>query len=125
MRVGSTTDEFFPGIAVFAGRVAVSYYTRKFDPNGINLDYAYSVAWGSAINGAAVRRITTQSENPQVQFVAQAADGTVLQGVFIGDYSAVAMGIDFVIHPCWTDFRGKPGTTLPNQDVYSQAIFGL
>jgi hypothetical protein len=125
LRVGSGADEVFPGIAVFAGRVAVSYYTRAFDPNGIGLDYAYSVGWGAGIRGASVRRITTQTENPQVQFVAQTPDGTVLQGVFIGDYSAIAMGVDFVIHPCWTDFRGKPGTTTPNQDVYSQAIFAL
>ena len=54
-----------------------------------------------------------------------AADGTVLQGVFIGDYSAAAMGFDFRLHPCWTDFRGNPGTTKPNQDAYTQSIFVL
>jgi len=125
LQVGSSSDEVFSAVAVFVGRVAVSYYTRTFDPNGIGLDYAYSVGWGTGVRGAPVRRITTQTEDPQVQFVAQAPDGTVLQGVFIGDYTAMAMGIDFVIHPCWTDFRGKPGTTQPNQDVYSQAILAL
>ena len=46
----------------------------------------------------------------------------VLQGVFIGDYTAVAMGTDGVMHPCWTDFRGQPGVTSPNQDAYTMAV---
>ncbi len=51
-----------------------------------------------------------------------AVSGAVLQGVFIGDYTAIAMGSDGVIHPCWTDFRGRPGGNTPNQDAYTQAI---
>lgn len=125
LALGSKTDEWFPAVAVVAGRVAVSYYTRAFDPKGIGVDYAYSVGWSSQIGGAPLRRVTTQTENPQVQFVSTDAAGNVIQGVFIGDYSAIAMGADFVAHPCWTDFRGKPGTTEPNQDVYTQAIPAL
>jgi hypothetical protein len=125
-RVGTTPhDEFFPAIAVFATRVAVSYYTRAFDPNGIKLDYAYSVGWGGGIDGSGVRRITTVSQDPRVQFTAPRPDGSLIQGVFIGDYTGIAMGWDFVIHPCWVDFRGKPGVTTPNQDAYTQAIFAL
>lgn len=45
-----------------------------------------------------------------------------LQGVFIGDYTAVALGRDDVFHAAWTDFRGLPGVTPPNQEVYSQAV---
>jgi hypothetical protein len=48
--------------------------------------------------------------------------GKELQGVFIGDYTAIAMGSDLVVHPCWTDFRGRPRVTAPNQDAYTQAI---
>jgi hypothetical protein len=33
--------------------------------------------------------------------------------VFIGDYTAVAMGSDGVAHPRWTDFRGNPGAASP------------
>jgi len=91
---------------------------------GIGLDYAYARAAGlSGLQNANLTRITTQTSNPQVQFVSVGAvPGQVLQGVFIGDYTAVAMGSDLVFHPCWTDFRGKPGVTLPNQDAYTQAI---
>ena len=35
---------------------------------------------------------------------------------------ATALGSDLKLHPCWTDFRGNPGTTLPNQDVVTQSI---
>jgi hypothetical protein len=125
VRLGSGTDEWFPAVAVLGGRVAVSYYTRAYDPTGIGVDYAYSVGWADQLDHAPLRRITTQTADPQIQFVGQDAGGNVLQGVFIGDYSAMAIGADFTIHPCWTDFRGRPGSTAPNQDVYSQAISAL
>ena len=70
-----------------------------------------------------ITRVTTQTSNPQIQFVGIGeVTGDVLQGVFIGDYTAVTMGSDFKIHPSWTDFRGRPGLTAPNQDAYTQAI---
>ncbi len=52
----------------------------------------------------------------------QMITGKVLQGEFIGDYTAAAMGWDGVLHPCWTDLRGKPGVTSPNQDSYTQVV---
>jgi hypothetical protein len=129
VRVGTSADEVFPAIAVNDHRVAVSFYTRAYDPHGIGLDYAY--AGLSRFHGhqkghpvsSSIKRITTQTEDPQVQFVAVGlVTGDTLQGVFIGDYTAVVMGRDGVIHPCWTDFRGRPGVNTPNQDAYTQAI---
>jgi hypothetical protein len=116
-RIGSSADEVFPAVAARDGRVAVTYYTRAYDRQGIGLDYAYTSGHGS------MHRITTQTANPQVQFVSTGLEtGEELQGIFIGDYTAVAIGTDLKIHPCWTDFRGNPGATLPNQDVVTQAI---
>jgi hypothetical protein len=120
--VGTPQDEVFGAIASFAGVTAVTSYTRHYDPSGINLDYAYWRSSHGRLTGAPTHRITTQSENPQVQFVGLDDEGNPAQGVFIGDYSAVAMGFDFRLHPCWTDFRGRPGTTDPNQDAYTQSI---
>lgn len=124
VRVGTTgADEVFPAVAALAGRVAVTFYTRTYDRGGIGLDYAYAAGWGSDVGRAPIRRITTETANPQVQFVSTGAEsGEVLQGVFIGDYTAAALGTDFKLHPCWTDFRGNPGTTLPNQDVVTQSV---
>jgi hypothetical protein len=124
--VGTGADEVYPAIAAVGGRVAVTYYTRAYDKAGIGLDYAMSVGWGNGVHGAPIRRITTVSQNPQVQFVSTGlVTGQVVQGVFIGDYTAVAMGIDFKVHPVWTDFRGSPGTNTPNQDVYTQSLSGF
>jgi hypothetical protein len=53
-------------------------------------------------------RLTVQSSNPYVEF----ADSS-----FIGDYSQVALCGNGVAHASWTDFRGYPGVTPPNQDV--------
>jgi hypothetical protein len=121
-RAGTPAVEVFPAVAVNDGRVAVSFYTRAFDRDGIGLDYAFVARKGN-FRRSHVQRITTQTENPQVQFVwVGLITGNTLQGVFIGDYTAIAMGRDGVIHPCWTDFRGRPGVNSPNQDAYTQAI---
>ena len=124
--VGTAQDEVYPAIAAVAGRVAVTSYTRHWDPTGINLDYAMWTGWGSSVGSAPIQRVTTVSENPNVQFVGIGfVSGNVLQGEFIGDYTAVAMGLDFKVHPCWTDFRGNPALNTPNQDAYTQSLFAF
>jgi hypothetical protein len=121
--LGTAQDEVYPAVAALAGRVAVTYYTRHYDPAGIKLDYAYQTGFGRFVGHDRIRRITTESSDPSIQFVAAGlVTGKELQGVFIGDYTAVAVGADFRIHPCWTDFRGNPGVTKPNQDVVTQSI---
>jgi hypothetical protein len=120
--VGTAQDEVFGAIADLAGVVAVTSYTRHYDPNGINLDYAYWRSSRGSFAQSPIRRVTTQSSNPQIQFVGTDDEGNPRQGVFIGDYSGAAMGLDFRLHPCWTDFRGRPGVTAPNQDAYTQSI---
>jgi hypothetical protein len=126
--IGSSDDEVYPAVAANAGKVAVTFYTRHYDSNGIGLDYAYVQApeWNlGALGHNRLQRITTQTSNPNIQFVGVGlVSGAVLQGEFIGDYTAAAMGFDGVLHPCWTDFRGKPGVTSPNQDSYTAAVFG-
>jgi hypothetical protein len=117
--IGTAQDEVFSAVAAERGVVAVTSYTRHYDPSGIDLDYAY---WTSGHRSPFIHRVTTQSQNPQGQFPAQDEDGNVYQGVFIGDYSAVTLGADLRLHPCWTDFRGRPGVTAPNQDAYTQSI---
>jgi hypothetical protein len=123
--VGTPQDEVFSAVATLAGFVAVTAYTRHYDPDGINLDYAYWRSFGpSGLSSARIRRITTQSSDPRIQFVAPSLEdpNEEVQGVFIGDYTAVSIGADLRIHPCWTDFRGRPGVTAPNQDAYTQSI---
>ncbi|NWJ46010.1 MAG: exo-alpha-sialidase [Chloroflexi bacterium] len=123
-QLGTSADEVYPAIAAYDSKIAVTFYTRSYDRNGTGLDYAYVKANGLGnLKQNDVTRITTQTSDPGIQFVGVGAvSGKILQGIFIGDYTAVAMGSDLVIHPCWTDFRGMPGLTSPNQDAYTQAI---
>jgi hypothetical protein len=121
--VGTPQDEFFGAVALRDGVAAVSSYTRHYARNGVDLDYAYwSAGDGARASGFGLHRITTQSSDPRIQFVGTDDEGNEVQGLFIGDYTGVALGSDGVLHPCWTDFRGKPGVTKPNQDSYTQAI---
>ena len=93
---GSTADEVYPAVAAYGGKVAVSFYTRAYDPKGIGLDYAYVSGneWDlDSLTHSRLHRVTTQTSNPQIQFVGiGAVTGKVLQGEFIGDYTAVAHG---------------------------------
>jgi len=130
--VTSGADKVFPGVAARNGTVTVTYYTRDFAathnpatcnvkipddaPPGVVsvetighsvcLDYAAS----SSTDGFATEhRLTSEGSNPFVQFA---------DGAFIGDYSQAAVGSNGVVHTAWTDFRGRPGVTSANQDVY-------
>jgi hypothetical protein len=123
-------DKVFPAVAAWRGRIAVSYYTRDYAathnpavckvaivsdapgvqigpvPNSVCLDYAARV---SDDGFASERRLTSEGSNPYIEFA---------NGSFIGDYTQVAIGRNGVAHAAWTDFRGRPGVTTANQDVY-------
>ena len=128
-------DKAYPGVGANAGRVVVGYYTRDYSPVptstdhtcqralldtndpgypasaahyidtvAVCLDYAFS---SSTDAYASETRVSTQSSNPYIEF----------SGSFIGDYTGVAVDPAGGAHTAWTDFRGKPGTTTPNQDT--------
>jgi len=121
--LGTPADEVYPAVAEVFGQVALSFYTRNYDPNGVGLDVASIDGEYGKLARRPVKRLTSTTSNPQVQFVGiGAVTGNILQGVFIGDYTGIAMGWDGVFHPAWTDFRGNPGVTPPNQDVYTQRV---
>ena len=127
-------DKVFPGVATRAGVVEVTYYTRDFAathnpatckvaivsdapgvqigpvPRSVCLDYAAS----TSLDGfASERRLTSEGSNPYVEFA---------NGAFIGDYTQAAFGTDGLVHAAWTDFRGRPGVTSANQDVYVATV---
>ena len=121
-------DKVFPAVAMRANVIAVSYYTRDYaathnpavcnfatgagpgivvvpTTSSVCLDYAV----GTSTTGFAETRLTSEGSNPYVEF----ADGG-----FIGDYTQMVIGTNGVAHTSWTDFRGRPGVTTANQDVY-------
>ena len=123
-------DTVFAAVAAANGKIAVSYYVadtasanpachvkipdNATSPGPFWEPTATSVCLGYAArvstNGFATQRmLTSEPSNPYVQFA---------NGAFIGDYSQIATGTDGKAHAAWTDFRGRPGTNGPNQDVY-------
>lgn len=128
----SAGDVVFPGVAARNGKIAVSFYTRAYaathNPATCNvatgigpgfhvvptatsvcLDYAVRT---STTGFATQTRLTSEGSNPYVEFA---------DGAFIGDYSQTAIGPNGIAHSVWTDFRGRPGVTTANQDVYAAA----
>ena len=127
-----TGDKVFPAVAMRGGVIAASYYTRDYasthstatckvaigsgpgpQPVSVASSVCLDYAAASSTSGFAETRLTTEGSNPYIQFA---------NGSFIGDYSGIAFGSDGVAHPVWTDFRGNPGVTTSNQDVYTQAF---
>ncbi len=107
-----SADRIYPAIAANDGNVIVSFYTREYAPSG-EIDYAYVKSNDAGATWSSTVRLTEESSDPAIQFTL---------GGFIGDYTGVAVGSDNVAHPVWTDFRGHPGVTSPNQDAVTTAV---
>lgn len=126
------SDKVFPAVSSGGGRVTVSYYTRGYSPSTdlcqalqqdldtgafvlvpgpVCMDYA---SRSSADGFKKEARLTTQSSNPYITFA----------GSFIGDYTGADATADGLAFAAWTDFRGNPGLTAPNQDVDVAAAGG-
>jgi hypothetical protein len=137
-QITSGADKVYPAVGANGGKIVVGYYTRDFSPvptatdqtcqrgflntndpgyptspttpvyyvdfAPVCLDYAFS---SSSDNFGSQTRVSTQSSNPYLQFA----------GSFIGDYTGVAVDSKGGVHTVWTDDRGLPGTTTPNQDT--------
>ena len=133
--ITSGGDKVYPAVGANSGRVVVGYYTRDFSPvptaadrscgrafldrsdptypasPAVYIDFApvcLDYAFSSSTDGfASETRVSSQSSNPYVQF----------SGSFIGDYTGVAVDPNGKAHSVWTDFRGLPSVTTPNQDT--------
>ena len=128
-------DKVYPAVGANAGRIVVGYYTREFSPLPSAIDRSCGISeidtatgnvvlpvdplraaapvcldWAvkSSSDGfASTTRASAQSSNPY----------TLFAGGFIGDYTGVAVDAYGSAVTVWTDFRGNPGTTPPNQDA--------
>ena len=128
-------DKVYPSVGANAGRIAVGYYTRAYSPTPTDADRSCGIMEMDSTTGAIVKpvepdraaapvcldfalrssndnfaaetRVTTQSSNPYILFA----------GSFIGDYTGTAVDSAGHAVTVWTDFRGNPGTTTPNQDA--------
>lgn len=130
--ITSGADKAFPAVGANAGRTVVGYYTRNFSPIPTAMDHTCQRAFldtslpgsptvypdmapvcidyaisSSTDNFRSETRVSTQSSNPYLQF----------SGSFIGDYTGVAVDSKGKARAVWTDGRGNPGVTAPNQDT--------
>lgn len=130
-----SADKVYPSVGANAGRIVVGYYTREFspvptatdrrcgimeldtatnaqvlpvDPARRNAPVCMDWALRTSDDGFATqRRVSAQSSNPYILFA----------GSFIGDYTGTAVDSLGRAVTVWTDFRGNPGITAPNQDT--------
>ena len=128
-------DKVYPSVGANLGRIVVGYYTREYSPLPTDTDRSCGIAEMDSATGAVVlptdsarrnapvcmdwalrsssdnfasqTRVSRQSSNPY----------TLFAGSFIGDYTGTAVDSNGAAVTVWTDFRGKPGTTTPNQDA--------
>ena len=100
------------------GGLAVSYYDRKYGKDQRNGFMDFTLRRG---NGAHVR-VTNRSVPPTNEFAEPGAS----TGIFLGDYTGLAVGSDGMAHPVWTDTRNPVYATSPGPDprVLVQAGFG-
>jgi len=103
-----TAAQFNPWVSVAPnGRVDVSFYDRRDDPNDVLFNEYYA---GSTDGGASFvnMRVSDVSSDPVVFF-------------FVGDYNQIASATTAAI-PAWVDARnGLPGNG--NMDVYTASVF--
>jgi hypothetical protein len=130
-----TADKVYPSVGANAGRIVVGYYTREFSPTPTTTDRSCGIEELDTATGnqvppedparrnapvcmdwamrtsddgfASQQRVSAQSSNPYILFA----------GSFIGDYTGTAVDAHGRAVTVWTDFRGNPGVTSPNQDA--------
>jgi hypothetical protein len=128
-------DKAFPAVGANNGRIVVGYFTRAYSPSPTATDRSCGVMLMDTTNGdvvtppdpdlanaavcldyamrssddgfASETRLSTESSNPYLQFA----------GTFIGDYEGVAVDANGKAALVWTDDRGNPDVTTPNQDA--------
>jgi len=81
--VGTGADEVYPAIAAYGGQVAVSFYTRVYEQNGIGLDMAYVAANAEDLNS-----LSTPSRAPGHHADLEPTDS--VRGRRIGDWQCAA-----------------------------------
>jgi hypothetical protein len=132
----SAPDKVYPSVGANGGRIVVGFLTREYSPTPTATDRSCGIMELDTTTGMVVppvdparaaaavcldfairtsddsfasqTRVTAQSSNPYILFA----------GSFIGDYTGTA--VDVVTGKAvtvWTDSRGNPGITTPNQDA--------
>jgi hypothetical protein len=106
-------DQFLPWMAVDeTGATHALWFDNRNDPGNLLIETYHSTTsdtatWGPNDN------LSTANWNPNEAFFAS--------GAFIGDYNAIAAGVnlDVLEYPVWTDGRNSPGSPYGDADIFT------
>jgi len=129
-------DKVYPSVGANAGTISIAFYTREYSPAPTATDRSCGIEERDSVTGDLVAptdparaaapvcldwavRTSTDDFASQVRVTSQSSNPYILfSGSFIGDYTGTAVDSSGRTVTVWTDFRGNPGITAPNQDTY-------
>ncbi|HEX9340842.1 MAG TPA: sialidase family protein, partial [Thermoplasmata archaeon] len=110
----ATNHQIFPAITTFDGRVDVSFYDSRNDPDGKLLDVYYAQSDDDGVSFLPNVRVTDAPFDPNLGITAGG-------GAFLGDYNGIASNAAGV-HPIWADNRNVAAATPRDQDIYTATV---
>ena len=110
----ATNHQIFPAITTFEGRVDISFYDSRNDPDGKLLDVYYAESDDDGVSFRPNVPVTDAPFDPNLGI-------TTGGGAFLGDYNGIASNAAGV-HPIWADNRNVATATPRDQDVYTATV---
>src|SRR5436309_3190039 len=110
----TTNHQIFPAITTFRGRVDVSFYDSRNDPEGKLLDIYYAQSNDDGLTFLPNVRVTDAAFDPNLGVTGGGA-------AFLGDYNGIASNAAGA-HPIWADNCNVSINSLRDQDIYTATI---
>src|SRR5437867_1869978 len=107
-------DQILPAMTTFRGRVDVSFYDSRNDPEGKLLDIYYAQSNDDGLTFLPNVRVTDAAFDPNLGVTGGGA-------AFLGDYNGIASNAAGA-HPIWADNRNVSINSLRDQDIYTATI---
>ena len=110
----ATNHQIFPAISLFDGRIDVTFYDSRNDPDARLLDVYYAQSNDGGLSFLPNVRVTDAAFEPN-----RVIDS---RGVpFIGDYNGVASN-SLGVHPIWADNRNIMSSASFDQDIFTATL---
>jgi len=110
----TTNHQIFPAITTFRGRVDISFYDSRNDPEGKLLDIYYAQSNDDGLTFLPNVRVTDAAFDPNLGITAGGA-------AFLGDYNGIASNAAGA-HPIWADNRNVSVGAPRDQDIYTTTV---
>jgi len=110
----TTNHQIFPAITTFRGRVDISFYDSRNDPEGKLLDIYYAQSNDDGLTFLPNVRVTDAAFDPNLGITAGGL-------AFLGDYNGIASNAAGA-HPIWADNRNVSVGAPRDQDIYTTTV---